>query len=141
MTLATLVALVLEIVPLPVIFLIACAVALVVNYPDPHQQRDKLTDHGSSAMVMVTTVMAAGLFTGIMTNTGMLTAMARGMVAMLPSAALEHLPVVVAVASMPMSLAFDPDSFISACFRFSPRPPRRRADQRSKSGEPRCLDR
>ena len=62
-------------------------------------------------MVMVTTVMAAGLFTGIMTHTGMLTAMAGGMVAMLPPAALEHLPVVVAVASMPMSLAFDPDSF------------------------------
>jgi citrate-Mg2+:H+ or citrate-Ca2+:H+ symporter, CitMHS family len=46
-----------------------------------------------------------------MTNTGMLTAMAHGMVSMLPSAALEHLPVIVAVASMPMSLAFDPDSF------------------------------
>ena len=68
LTLATLVLLVLETLPLPVIFLIACAVALVVNYPDPHQQRERLTDHGSSAMVMVTTVMAAGLFSGIMTQ-------------------------------------------------------------------------
>jgi CitMHS family citrate-Mg2+:H+ or citrate-Ca2+:H+ symporter len=111
LTVVTLVGLVLETLPLPVIFLIACALALVVNYPSAHDQRDRLTAHGSSAMVMVTTVLAAGLFTGIMTESGMLTAMARGMVALLPAGALEHLPAVVAVASMPLSLAFDPDSF------------------------------
>ena len=111
LTVVTLGGLVLEALPLPVIFLIACALALVVNYPSAHDQRERLTAHGSSAMVMVTTVLAAGLFTGIMTKSGMLTAMARGMVALLPASALEHLPVVVAVASMPLSLAFDPDSF------------------------------
>ena len=111
LTVVTLGGLVLEALPLPVIFLIACALALVVNYPSAHDQRERLTAHGSSAMVMVTTVLAAGLFTGIMTKSGMLTAMARGMVALLPASALEHLPVVVAVVSMPLSLAFDPDSF------------------------------
>jgi citrate-Mg2+:H+ or citrate-Ca2+:H+ symporter, CitMHS family len=111
LTVVTLGALVLETLPLPVIFLIACALALVVNYPSAHDQRERLTAHGSSAMVMVTTVLAAGLFTGIMTKSGMLDAMARGMVALLPAGALEHLPIVVAVASMPLSLAFDPDSF------------------------------
>jgi CitMHS family citrate-Mg2+:H+ or citrate-Ca2+:H+ symporter len=111
LTLAALVALVLEILPLPVVFLVATALALVVNYPDTHQQRDRLTAHGSSAMVMVTTVLAAGLFTGIMTETGMLTAMAHGMVEMLPDAALAHLPLILAVTSMPLSLVFDPDSF------------------------------
>jgi CitMHS family citrate-Mg2+:H+ or citrate-Ca2+:H+ symporter len=111
LTLAALISLVVEILPLPVIFLIACALALVVNYPDSHKQMERLTAHGSSAMVMVTTVLAAGLFTGIMNGTGMLTAMAQGLVATLPAIALEHLPIVVAVASMPLSLVFDPDSF------------------------------
>ena len=111
LTLATLVALIVEVLPLPVIFLIACAIALVVNFPDAHVQRDRLTAHGSSAMAMVTTVTAAGVFTGIMTKSGMLTAMAESMVNVLPASGLQHLPVILAVTSMPLSLAFDPDSF------------------------------
>jgi CitMHS family citrate-Mg2+:H+ or citrate-Ca2+:H+ symporter len=111
LTIAALLALVMEALPLPVVFLIAGALALVVNYPSAHDQRERLTAHGSQAMLMVTTVLAAGLFTGIMTKSGMLDAMARGMVALLPGSALEHLPLVVAMVSMPLSLAFDPDSF------------------------------
>ena len=112
LTLVTLVALVLEVLPLPVIFLIACAVALVVNFPDAHAQRERLTAHGSAAMVMVTTVIAAGVFTGIMTKSGMLTAMAHSMVALLPaSAPCGTCRSILAVTSMPLSLAFDPDSF------------------------------
>jgi CitMHS family citrate-Mg2+:H+ or citrate-Ca2+:H+ symporter len=111
LTLVTLIALVVEVLPLPVIFLIACAIALVVNFPDAHVQRDRLTAHGSSAMAMVTTVTAAGVFTGIMTKSGMLTAMAQSMVNLLPASGLQHVPVILAVTSMPLSLAFDPDSF------------------------------
>ena len=111
LTLATLLALIVEILPLPVVFLVACAIALVVNFPDARAQRERLEAHGHAAMVMVTTVLAAGLFAGIMTGTGMLTSMARDIVAILPAGVLRHLPVLLAVASMPLSLAFDPDSF------------------------------
>ena len=111
LTLATLLALIVEILPLPVVFLVACAIALVVNFPDARAQRERFEAHGHAAMVMVTTVLAAGLFAGIMTGTGMLTSMARDIVAILPAGVLRHLPVLLAVASMPLSLAFDPDSF------------------------------
>jgi CitMHS family citrate-Mg2+:H+ or citrate-Ca2+:H+ symporter len=111
LTMVTLTALVAEVLPLPVTFLVASAIALVVNYPNAHAQGDRLTAHGSAAMVMVTTVLAAGVFTGIMTGSGMLTSMARDSVGMLPAAALQHLPVLLGAASMPLSLAFDPDSF------------------------------
>jgi CitMHS family citrate-Mg2+:H+ or citrate-Ca2+:H+ symporter len=111
LTLVALSALVVEILPLAVTFLVACALALLVNFPDAHAQRERLEAHGRSAMAMVTTVLAAGLFTGIMTGTGMLTSMARDLVASLPSGVLSHLPVLLAVVSMPLSLAFDPDSF------------------------------
>jgi citrate-Mg2+:H+ or citrate-Ca2+:H+ symporter, CitMHS family len=111
LTLATLTALVVEILPLPVVFLVACAIALVVNFPDPRAQRERLEAHGHAAMAMVTTVLAAGLFAGIMTGTGMLTSMARDIVSVLPEGVLRHLPVLLAVVSMPLSLAFDPDSF------------------------------
>jgi CitMHS family citrate-Mg2+:H+ or citrate-Ca2+:H+ symporter len=111
MTVATLTALVVEVLPLPVVFLLACAIALVVNFPDARMQRQRLEAHGHAAMVMVTTVLAAGLFAGVMTGTGMLTSMARDIVGILPSGVLRHLPVLLAIVSMPLSLAFDPDSF------------------------------
>ena len=62
-------------------------------------------------MMMVTTIFAAGLFTGVLTKSGMLASMTQDLVAILPRAALQHLPSIMAVASMPLSLVFDPDSF------------------------------
>lgn len=111
LTVATLAALVLEVLPLAVTFLIATALALVVNVPNAREQGERLNAHGSAAMVMVTTVFAAGLFMGIMTKSGMLPAMARDAVAVMPAGVLEHMPVLLAIAAMPLSLAFDPDSF------------------------------
>jgi len=111
LTVVTLTALFAEVLPLAVVFIVASAIALVVNYPDAHAQRERLTVHGSAAMMMVTTVFAAGVFTGILTKSGMLAAMSTDLVRVLPDGVLRHLPVLVGLASMPLSLAFDPDSF------------------------------
>jgi CitMHS family citrate-Mg2+:H+ or citrate-Ca2+:H+ symporter len=62
-------------------------------------------------MMMVTTILAAGVFTGILTKSGMLGAMSSDLVRVLPEGVLRHLPVLVGATSMPLSLAFDPDSF------------------------------
>ena len=111
LTAATLAALFAELVPLPLIFLVSAALALLVNYPDAGTQRDRLTAHGSAAMMMVTTIFAAGVFTGILTKSGMLGAISDDLVRVLPDSALRHLPVLTGMASMPLSLVFDPDSF------------------------------
>lgn len=111
LTVITITALFAEVVPLAVIFIVASAIALVVNYPDPRAQRDRLTAHGSAAMMMVTIIFAAGVFTGVLTGTGMLASLSSDLVRVLPAGVLPHLPVAMAVASMPLSLAFDPDSF------------------------------
>jgi CitMHS family citrate-Mg2+:H+ or citrate-Ca2+:H+ symporter len=111
LTAITLTALFLSVVPLPIVFVAASALALIVNYPDAHQQREKLTGHAAAAMMMVTTIFAAGVFTGILTKSGMLAAMSADLVRVLPTTTLRHFPVVMAVTSMPLSLAFDPDSF------------------------------
>ncbi len=111
LTAATLAVLFTEIIPLALVFMIASAIALVVNYPSSHDQRERLTSHGAAAMMMVTTIFAAGLFTGVLTRSGMLASMTNDLVGILPVAALQHLPAIMAVASMPLSLVFDPDSF------------------------------
>jgi len=111
LTAATLIVLFTEWVPLALVFMIASAIALVVNYADSHEQRERLTSHGAAAMMMVTTIFAAGVFTGVLTKSGMLTSMTTDLVSILPPAALRHLPILMAIVSMPLSLVFDPDSF------------------------------
>jgi len=55
--------------------------------------------------------MAAGAFIGVMQGSGMLQAMARAAVAAVPNAGGPHIPAILGVLSVPLSLAFDPDSF------------------------------
>jgi CitMHS family citrate-Mg2+:H+ or citrate-Ca2+:H+ symporter len=111
LTVVTVAALFAALLPLGVVFIVASAIALLVNYPDSHTQRERLMSHGSAAMLMVTTIFAAGVFTGILTQSGMLGSMSADLVRVLPDAVLRHFPVAMGVTSMPLSLAFDPDSF------------------------------
>jgi len=111
LTVVALTALFVQLLPPAIVFIVASAIALIVNYPDPHAQRERLTAHGNAAMMMVTTIFAAGIFTGILTKSGMLGAISGSLVAGLPHRLLLHLPVAMGITSMPLSLAFDPDSF------------------------------
>jgi len=111
LTAVTLASLFLDALPIAFVFLAATAVALLVNFPDAARQQERLAAHGSAAMLMVTTVLAAGVFTGILTKSGMLASLSTDLVRILPAGVLQHLPVVMGIASMPLSLAFDPDSF------------------------------
>lgn len=94
-----------------VMFMAGTALALLINYPEPAMQRARVDAHARAAMLMAGILLAAGAFTGIMKETGMLTAMAESAVRVVPPAWGAHIPVVLAILSMPLSLVFDPDSF------------------------------
>lgn len=100
-----------EIVPPAPAFLIGTALALIVNERTPDRQRAAIERHAPAAITMVAILLAAGSFTGIMKGTGMLAALAQAGAGLLPGGSVQHLPVALAVASMPLSLLFDPDSF------------------------------
>ena len=57
-----------------------------------------------------TMIFAAGIFTGVLTGTKMVEAMAQAAVSIIPSSVGGYLPVIVAVTSMPLSLVFTPDA-------------------------------
>jgi CitMHS family citrate-Mg2+:H+ or citrate-Ca2+:H+ symporter len=111
LTIAALAALFTDLLPPAIVFVIALALALLINHPDPREQRERLTAHGTAAMLMVTTIFAAGVFTGILSKSGMLASMASDLAGALPQAVLRHLPVAMGAVAMPLSLTFDPDSF------------------------------
>lgn len=94
-----------------VAFMLGVVAALAINYPGAEPQRERIDAHARAALMMAAVLFAAGAFTGILQGTGMLHAMATAGADLVPGAAAAHLPVIVAVLSMPLSLLFDPDSF------------------------------
>jgi CitMHS family citrate-Mg2+:H+ or citrate-Ca2+:H+ symporter len=111
LTLAVLGSLISELLPPAAAFMAGTAVALVVNYPDPGLQRQRVDAHARAALMMASILLGAGVFTGILQGSGMLTAMAGAVVAHLPPDLARHVPVALGLVAMPLSLAFDPDSF------------------------------
>jgi CitMHS family citrate-Mg2+:H+ or citrate-Ca2+:H+ symporter len=94
-----------------VMFMIGTALVLTINYPDVTQQRARLDAHARAALTMAAILLAAGAFTGIMKESGMLAAMAHAAAGTVPPPMGRHIPVALAIVSMPLSLLFDPDSF------------------------------
>lgn len=100
-----------SILPPAAVFMIATAIALLVNYPDKKMQSERVDAHAKSALMMASMLFAAGSFIGIMQNSGMLTAMAEAIVKVIPASVGQFMPVLVGIISMPASLLFDPDSY------------------------------
>ncbi|HEY2123924.1 MAG TPA: citrate:proton symporter [Chthoniobacterales bacterium] len=93
------------------VFMLGFVAALLFNYPNAATQRERVDAHAKSCLMMASVLLAAGAFTGIMKESGMLAAMAQAAVSHIPAQHARHIPFVMASVSMPLSLVFDPDSF------------------------------
>jgi len=92
-------------------FMIGTVVALLINYPNPAEQRKRVDAHAKAALLMAGILLAAGALTGIMSGSGMLIAMAKSAVSFVPDGASRHIPMALGFISMPLSLFIDTDSF------------------------------
>ncbi|MCZ8520814.1 MULTISPECIES: CitMHS family transporter [Paenibacillus] len=111
LTAALMAGLILNVVPLSILFMLALAVALIVNYPKLQDQKERLEAHAGNALAVAGMVFAAGIFTGILSGTQMVDAMAQTMVSLIPDALGPHLPVIAALASMPFTFFMSNDAY------------------------------
>jgi CitMHS family citrate-Mg2+:H+ or citrate-Ca2+:H+ symporter len=111
LTLLLLVALVLSVLPLPVLVMIAFAFALLINYPKVADQRERVAAHAKNVIAVVSLIFAAGIFTGILGGTGMLDAMAKSMLNLVPPALGPYLAPITALASLPFTFFVSNDAF------------------------------
>ena len=111
LTLSLLVALVAGVLPLPVLFMIAYAVALVVNYPTMDEQKGRLNDHAANALAVASVICAAGILTGIMGGTKMIDAMGNSVVALVPASLGPHMAIVTGLLSIPFTFFLSNDAF------------------------------
>lgn len=111
LTVALMAGLIIDKIPLEVLFMIAFALALMINYPKLEQQKERIAAHAGNALNVAAMIFAAGIFTGILSGTGMVDAMAQTMVDMVPESLGPHLPVITAITSMPLTFFMSNDAY------------------------------
>lgn len=111
LTVALLVLLGLDILPLALVFVGATAIALVVNFPNPDDQVTQVKAHASSIVPVVAMVFAAAVLVGVLSGSGMVTAMANGIVAAVPDPLGPWFAVITALLSMPLTFFLTNDAF------------------------------
>lgn len=111
LTAALLIALVSAILPLPVLFMLGFAIAVLLNYPTIDQQKALLSRHAGNVLAVVGLIFAAGVFTGILSGTKMVDAMADSVVRLVPVALGPYLAIVTGVLSVPFTYLISNDAF------------------------------
>lgn len=110
LTIALLIALIVGLLPLPVLFMLGFAIATMINYPNLAEQKERIAAHAGNVLAVVALVFASGIFTGIMNGTEMVDAMATALVQVIPEQLGSQLPLITAITSMPFTyfMANDP---------------------------------
>ncbi|MBA6437980.1 MULTISPECIES: CitMHS family transporter [Streptomyces] len=111
LTVALLALMVTETMPIPVLFLLAAAVALTVNFPNMKDQKARVAAHAENVVNVSGMVFAAAVFTGVLTGTGMVEHMARWLVDGVPEGMGPHMAIVTGVLSLPLTYFMSNDGF------------------------------
>ncbi|WER49080.1 CitMHS family transporter [Cupriavidus sp. WKF15] len=98
-------------IPLQVLFMVASAIALMVNYPNMQDQKERIAEHAGNIVPVVSLIFAAGIFVGILSGTKMVDAIAASVIAGLPNWLEPYLAVVTAVLSVPFTFFISNDAF------------------------------
>ena len=111
LTAILLVALVAGALPLPALFMIGFAIATMVNYPSIAEQKALLSRHAGNVLAVVGLIFAAGVFTGILSGTRMVDAMANSVIHAVPPSLGPYLAVVTGLLSIPFTFFVSNDAF------------------------------
>lgn len=111
LTLAVIVCLVFLKVPSYFVFMIGCAAALFVNYPGAKLQNKIIKSHAAPALMMASTILAAGVFLGVLEETEIMVHMANVLAAFIPQSMGRYLALIIGILSVPLTLMFCTDSY------------------------------
>ena len=111
LTLTVLVMAVFQIAPLQLVFMAALAVGLLVNFPNPADQRKRLAAHAENALPIVVLILAAGVFTGVLSGTGMVDAMAKGVTSLVPDGSGPYMGPLTGLLAIPLTFVLSNDAF------------------------------
>lgn len=108
---AAIAAMVTELLPPCPVMMFASIIGLLVNYRDPKIQNELIAKYGAIVLNMATIMFAAGVFTGVLSGSGMLDSMAETLAAAIPASIGRLTPMIVGIAGVPASMIFTPDAW------------------------------
>lgn len=111
LTATLMVVLVWGILPVSILFMIGFGCALMINYPSLEQQKERIVAHAGNALMVTALVFSAGIFTGILSGTEMVGAMATTLIDLIPESLGSFFPFIVAVTSMPFTFVMSNDAY------------------------------
>lgn len=111
LTLAVIACLIVVKVPSYYVFMLGCAIALLVNFRGAFLQNKIIKSHAGPAIMMSSTILCAGVFLGVMEKTGIMNNMATVLAGFVPMSMGRFLPLIIGVLAVPLTLMFDTDSF------------------------------
>ncbi|MFJ9828061.1 CitMHS family transporter [Streptomyces sp. NPDC101160] len=111
LTAVLLTAMIMEWLPIPVLFLLGAALALTVNFPKMAAQKARLAAHADNVLNVAGMVFAAAVFTGVLTGTGMVKHMADWLVGAIPDGMGPHMALVTGLLSLPLTYFMSNDGF------------------------------
>ncbi|MEU3946889.1 citrate:proton symporter [Streptomyces sp. NPDC029526] len=111
LTATLLTAMIMEWLPIPVLFLLGAALALSVNFPHLPDQKARIAAHADNVLNVSGMVFAAAVFTGVLQGTGMVDSMAEWLVGVVPEAMGPHMALVTGVLSLPLTYFMSNDGF------------------------------
>lgn len=111
LTVVLLIALIKAVLPLPVLFMLGFSIAVLLNYPSIDAQKALISRHSGNVLAVVGLIFAAGVFTGILSGTKMVDAMADSVVHLVPTALGPYLAVVTGILSIPFTFLISNDAF------------------------------
>ncbi|QRQ78985.1 CitMHS family transporter [Glutamicibacter protophormiae] len=111
LTVAIMVLLVVDVLPLSYLFMIGTAIALVVNFPKVSDQVKMISSHSSEIIAVVSMVLGAAVLTGVLSGTGMVDAMSQWLVAIIPDSLGQYMAVITGLISIPATFFMSNDAF------------------------------
>lgn len=98
----------------PYVFMIALSLLLLVNFKTPQEQMNVISKHAPQALSMVAIIFAAGAFLGILSESGMLAAIAHDLIKILPHSWIPQVHIAVGILGVPLDIFTSTDAYYFA---------------------------
>ncbi|MBC5997170.1 citrate:H+ symporter [Romboutsia ilealis] len=103
--------LVADIMPAYIVFMAALSIAIIVNYPNKKDQESRIKAHAPAALLISATMLASGVFVGVLGESGMLDAMAKTLLSLIPSFLAPFIHLIMGVVALPIGMFLGTDAY------------------------------
>ncbi|MDM8101386.1 MULTISPECIES: CitMHS family transporter [Oceanobacillus] len=95
-------------------FMIGVAIALPLNYKGVDNQMNRVKAHAPNALMMAAVILAAGVFLGVLNESGMLEQIALAGIAIMPAFVVPIVHIIVGIFGVPLDLLTSTDAYYFA---------------------------